>query len=492
MAEIAATQILAHGDTRFPGADMSTKLKLLGVDVASFGDAMAVTDGALEIVSLPIRWPAPTKLVVADDGRTVLGGILVGDADAYATLKPMVGRELPGDPSALIAPAAGTESALSALPDDAEICSCNGVSRAPSARRSPTAPARSPMSRPAARRAPPAAAACRASPGCSPTPASNSRSRCVSTSPSPGPNCSRSSPPPASAASANCSPGSAPALAEICKPTVASILASTSSDHILDGEARGTAGHQRPLPGQPAAQRDVLGGAPDARRRGHPGPTDRDRADRKGFSASTKVTGGQRIDMFGARVEGCRRSGGGWWTLRNGVRHAYGKSLRTVKSCVGSTWCRYGVQDSVGMAVTLEQATAGCAHRTKLKLASPGARANAPEARNKDVGVIATEQGWNLYVGGNGGQGLKHAQLLASGIDDDTLIRYIDRYLMFYIRTLTGYNAPRRGRSPSTAGWKSCEWPSSVGTVLAQQVTWKRPWPGMSRATATEWARSPR
>src|SRR5690606_37065089 len=114
---------------------------------------------------------------------------------------------------------------------------------------------------------------------------------------------------------------------------------------------------------------------------------------------------------------------------------AYGKSLRTVKSCVGSTWCRYGVQDSVGMAVALELRYRGLRSPHKLKMGVSGCARECAEARGKDVGVIATENGWNLYVCGNGGQSPKHAQLLAGGLDDETLVRYIDRFLMFYIRT---------------------------------------------------------
>jgi nitrite reductase (NADH) large subunit len=114
---------------------------------------------------------------------------------------------------------------------------------------------------------------------------------------------------------------------------------------------------------------------------------------------------------------------------------AYGKSLRTVKSCVGSTWCRYGVQDSVGMAVDLENRYRGLRSPHKIKFGVSGCARECAEARGKDVGVIATENGWNQYVVGNGGQSPKHAQLLAGGLDDETLVRYIDRYLMFYIRT---------------------------------------------------------
>ena len=115
--------------------------------------------------------------------------------------------------------------------------------------------------------------------------------------------------------------------------------------------------------------------------------------------------------------------------------HAYAKSLRTVKSCVGSTWCRYGVQDSVSMAIDLENRYKGLRAPHKLKMAVSGCTRECAEAQSKDVGIIATEKGWNLYVCGNGGMKPRHADLFASDLDDETLIKYIDRFYMFYIRT---------------------------------------------------------
>jgi nitrite reductase (NADH) large subunit len=115
--------------------------------------------------------------------------------------------------------------------------------------------------------------------------------------------------------------------------------------------------------------------------------------------------------------------------------HAYGKSVRTVKSCVGSTWCRYGVDDSVGLAIDIENRYKGLRSPHKLKFAVSGCTRECAEAQSKDVGVIATENGWNLYVCGNGGMRPRHTDLLASDLDRDTLIKYIDRFLMFYIRT---------------------------------------------------------
>jgi nitrite reductase (NADH) large subunit len=155
----------------------------------------------------------------------------------------------------------------------------------------------------------------------------------------------------------------------------------------------------------------------------------------KKYKLYTKITGGQRIDLFGARVEQLPLI---WRELVDAgfeSGHAYGKALRTVKSCVGSTWCRYGVQDSVGMAIALENRYRGLRSPHKLKMGVSGCTRECAEAQAKDVGIIATEKGWNLYVCGNGGIKPRHADLLATGIDDATLVKYIDRFLMFYIRT---------------------------------------------------------
>ena len=155
----------------------------------------------------------------------------------------------------------------------------------------------------------------------------------------------------------------------------------------------------------------------------------------KKYGLYTKITGGQRVDLFGARVEQLPAI---WEELiaagfESG--HAYGKSLRTVKSCVGSTWCRYGVGDSVGLAVLLENRYKGLRSPHKIKFGVSGCTRECAEAQGKDVGIIATDKGWNLYVCGNGGMKPRHAELLASDLSQDELIRTIDRFLMFYVRT---------------------------------------------------------
>jgi nitrite reductase (NADH) large subunit len=222
---------------------------------------------------------------------------------------------------------------------------------------------------------------------------------------------------------------------DICKPVVASILASLGSGHILDGEQaalqdtndhflaniqrNGTYSVVPRIPGGEITPQKLLVIAEVAR----------------DFGLYTKITGGQRLDLFGARVEQLPEI---WRRLVDAgfeSGHAYGKALRTVKSCVGSTWCRFGVQDSVGLAIALELRYRGLRAPHKFKSAVSGCARECAEAQSKDFGVIATENGWNLFVGGNGGARPRHGDLLITDVDTDTLIRTIDRFLMFYIRT---------------------------------------------------------
>jgi len=438
-AEVVADRLLG-GEAEFPEADLSTKLKLLGVDVASFGDAQGVTPQCLQVVVNDPVHQTYAKLVLSDDAKTLLGGILVGDASAYGVLRPMVGESLPGDPLALIAPAGSSDSAkqlgVGALPDAAQICSCNNVTKGD---------------------------LCGAIVGgCSDvaglkscTKAGTSCGSCVpllkqlleaqgveqSTA-----LCEHFSQSRAemfeiiSATEIRTFSGLIERFGsgkgcDICKPVVASILASTSSGHILDGEQAGLqdsndhflANIQRN--GSYSVVPRVPGGDITPEQLILIGEIARD------FGLYTKITGGQRIDMFGARVD---QLPGIWRRLVEGGMEsgqAYGKSLRTVKSCVGSDWCRYGQQDSVQMAIDLELRYRGLRSPHKIKMGVSGCARECAEARGKDVGVIATENGWNLYVGGNGGMTPAHAQLLAGDLDDETLVRYIDRFLMFYIRT---------------------------------------------------------
>ena len=222
---------------------------------------------------------------------------------------------------------------------------------------------------------------------------------------------------------------------DICKPAVASILASLHNEYVL----------KQPLVGLQDTNDHMLAniqknGTYSVVPRIAGGEITPDKLIvlgqvAKKYDLYTKITGGQRIDLFGARVHELPLI---WKELVDAgfeTGHAYGKSLRTVKSCVGSTWCRYGVQDSVAMALFLENRYKGLRSPHKLKFAVSGCTRECAEAQSKDVGVIATEGGWNLFVGGNGGMRPRHAELFATDLDDETLVRYIDRFLMFYVRS---------------------------------------------------------
>jgi nitrite reductase (NADH) large subunit len=222
---------------------------------------------------------------------------------------------------------------------------------------------------------------------------------------------------------------------DICKPAVASIMASLWNEHVLESDLvplqdtndtfmgnmqkDGTYSVVPRVPGGEIMPDQLIALGSVA----------------KEYNLYSKITGGQRVDLFGARVNDLPDIWGKLIDAGFETGHAYAKSLRTVKSCVGSTWCRYGVQDSVGQAVDIENRYKGLRSPHKLKMAVSGCTRECAEAQSKDVGVIATENGWNLYVCGNGGMKPRHADLFATDLDTATLIKYIDRFLMFYVRT---------------------------------------------------------
>ncbi|WP_343600306.1 nitrite reductase large subunit NirB [Mycobacterium sp.] len=438
-AEVVADRLL-EGAAEFPQADLSTKLKLLGVDVASFGDAMGVTQNCLHVVVNDAVKRTYAKLVLSDDARTLLGGILVGDATAYGMLRPMVGTELPCDPLTLISPAQSGDGTVAlgvgALPDAAQICSCNNVTKGDL-----TAAIEAGCTDVASLKACTAAGTSCGS--CVPILKQLLESEGVEQSTALCEHFSQSRAELFEIISATEIRTFSNLLdrfgtgkgCDICKPAIASILASTGSGHILDGEQASLqdsndhflANIQKN--GSYSVVPRVPGGDIKPEHLILIGQIAQD------FGLYTKITGGQRIDMFGARVDQLPAI---WKRLVDaGMEsgHAYGKAVRTVKSCVGNDWCRYGVQDSVQLAIDLELRYRGLRAPHKIKMGVSGCARECAEARSKDVGVIATEKGWNLYVGGNGGFTPKHAQLLAGDLDGETLIRYVDRFLMFYIRT---------------------------------------------------------
>jgi nitrite reductase (NADH) large subunit len=431
----------------FAGADMSTKLKLLGVGVASIGDAHAASPGARAYSFVDERREVYKKLVVTEDGSRLLGAVLVGDTDDYGCwLQTMLnGLPLPEHPEDLIVPPrAGAShsggSGLAALPADAQICSCNNVSKGAIC----AAVDSGCTTVGAIKKATRAATSCG---GCAPLVTQvlqgelkrkgisfnthlcehfpYSRQQLFSLVRVGG---LRSF----DATLANHGRGLG---CDICKPAVASILASCWNEFVLAREHAslqdtndyflanmqkdGTYSVVPRVPGGEITPEKLIVLGEVARK----------------FGLYTKITGGQRIDLFGAQVHQLPLIWAELIAAGFESGHAYGKAMRTVKSCVGSTWCRFGVQDSVGLAIEIENRYRGLRAPHKIKLGVSGCTRECAEAQGKDVGVIATEKGWNLYVCGNGGIKPRHAELLAADLDKDTLIRYIDRFLMFYIRT---------------------------------------------------------
>ena len=443
MAE-ALADVLTGTESTFDAVVPATKLKLLGVDVAACGDSHGATERSQSIVWSDAAAGIYKKIVLSPDSSQLIGAVLVGDASAHPTLITILNRDLPlpEQPGSLIAPNSAPSSlGPHSLAANATVCSCLNVTKGRIVGAVVEGEATDVTGIKACTRAGTGCGSCvpilheilrdemaRAGKAlddhlCEHFPYSRQHvfdlvrtQRFTSfhdlvRSHGRGRGC------------------------EICKPAVASMLASLSNGYILDGEQAslqdtndhflanlqrdGTYSVIPRIPGgeiTPAALIVI-------------GEVARD------FDLYTKITGGQRIDLLGARVDQLPAI---WRRLVDAgfeSGHAYGKALRTVKSCVGSTWCRYGMHDSVGLAIELELRYRGLRAPHKLKSAVSGCARECAEAQSKDFGIIATERGWNLYLCGNGGMRPQHAVLFAEDLDTTTLIRYLDRFLMFYIRT---------------------------------------------------------
>ena len=445
MAEVAARHVAGEEGAQFLGADMSTKLKLMGVDVASIGDAHGATLNALNYVYTDEAAGVYKRLVISGDRKYLLGAILVGGADEYGSLLQMALNPLPlpEHPEDLILPAReGAKKGLGVdlLPASAAICTCNNVSKGGLC----DAIAAGCASLGALKKATKASTTCG---GCGPLVKQildcELRKRGIDVKNHLCEHFDYSRQElfhlirvgklmSFDAVIAKHGRGRG---CDICKPALASIFASCwnemilkprhaplqdTNDHFLANlQKNGTYSIIPRVPGGEIAPEKLIVLGEVARK----------------YALYTKITGAQRIDLLGARVEQLPLIWKDLIAAGFESGHAYGKALRTVKSCVGNTWCRYGVQDSVSMAIDIENRYRGIRSPHKMKMAVSGCTRECAEAQGKDVGIIATEKGWNLYVCGNGGVKPRHADLLASDLDDKTLIRFIDRFLMFYIRT---------------------------------------------------------
>ncbi|KAF2502426.1 nitrite reductase [Lophium mytilinum] len=481
MADVLAfnlTQAKAHVPRKFKRPDLSTKLKLLGVEVASFGDFFADRDGPKQ---LPVRvakkegvtesrtsikkltdGPAPPpvkaltykdpfqqiykKYLFTMDGKYLLGGMMIGDTKDYVKLVPMVKNQKPLEipPSELIIGASKGDDDGDDLDDDTQICSCHNVSKGDVVKSVKDGTCKSIGDVKSCTKA---GTGCG---GCMPL----VQTIFNKTMTSMGQEVKNHLCPHFEYSRADlfniiyvkklqefqdvmkeCGKDPTSTGCEACKPTIGSIVSSLFNKHLLDESRRGLqdtndrflANIQRN--GTFSVIPRVAGGEITPEKLIIIGTV------AKKYGLYTKITGGQRIDMFGAKkqdlisiwtelVEGGMESG-----------HAYAKSLRTVKSCVGTTWCRFGIGDSVGMAVRLEERYKSIRGPHKFKGGVSGCVRECAEAQNKDFGLIATEKGFNIFVGGNGGAKPRHSELLAKDVAPDDIIPILDRYLSFYIRT---------------------------------------------------------
>jgi nitrite reductase (NADH) large subunit len=445
MAKLTAKHILnSQSLESFTGADMSTKLKLMGVDVGSIGDAHAKTTGALSYTYENQPEAVYKKIVVSSDKKKLLGAVLVGDCQEYDDLLQYMlnAIELPQSPESLILPMATNKPSLGsdALPATATICSCLNVTKADIIETIDLGACSLEEVK----------SCTKASTGCGGCAAllknvvdQELANRGVAVSNDLCQHFAYSRRELYDIISIEKFTSFEQLLkhkgkgsgCEICKPTVASILASIWNDYILKSpqvplqdtndnflanmQKDGTYSIVPRIPGGEITPDKLIVIGQVAKK----------------YNLYTKITGGQRIDLFGARVDQLPDIWSEMIAAGLETGHAYGKAVRTVKSCVGSTWCRFGVQDSVSMAIFIENRYKGIRAPHKLKFAVSGCTRECAEAQSKDIGVIATEKGWNLYVCGNGGMKPRHGDLFATDIDDDTLIKYIDRILAFYIKT---------------------------------------------------------
>ncbi|HOB46735.1 MAG TPA: nitrite reductase large subunit NirB, partial [Zoogloea sp.] len=391
MARVVAKHITGQREAAFAGADMSTKLKLMGVDVASIGDAQGRTPNSRSFRYTDEVKQVYKKIVVSEDGKRLLGAVLVGNADEYGTLLQFAlnGIALPEAPEFLILPSSDGQAkpglGVDALPDSAQICSCNNVSKGQIC----AAVADGATSVGALKACTKAGATCG---GCVPLVTQVMKAEMARLGMEVNNHLCEHFPYSRQELFHLVKVGEIKSFDEliakhgtglgcdICKPAAASIFASCwnefvlkkdlaslqdSNDYFLGNiQKDGTYSVVPRMPGGEVTPDGLIAVGQVAKK----------------YGLYTKVTGGQRIDLFGARVEQLPPI---WEELiaagfESG--HAYGKSLRTVKSCVGSTWCRYGVGDSVGLAVELENRYKGLRAPHKIKFGVSGCTRECAEA----------------------------------------------------------------------------------------------------------------
>ncbi|KAH3670375.1 hypothetical protein OGAPHI_000890 [Ogataea philodendri] len=456
MADILAfnlTQGKFHQFKEFSEPNMGTRLKLMGVDVASFGDFFADRNGPKwvprgyekEVRALVFEDPIDetyAKLLFTKDGKYLLGGILVGDTSNYTKYSSMVQKKLTMSPSELIIGKPGDDD-VEMLSDDTQVCSCHNITKG----KLVEAVKNGCTSLGDLKKCTKAGTACG---GCEPTVKVIFEAEMKKMGNKVSNNlCTHFQYSRADLFSLimvkkfqsfkqvmeNLGADPSAVGCEICKPTVGSILSTLYNRHLLKKEVHGLQDTNDRYLGN--IQRNGTFSVVPRMSAGEVTPEKLVSIGQiaQKYDVYTKITGAQRLDLFGVKKSDLPKI---WKDLNDAgfeSGQAYGKTLRNVKSCVGSTWCRYGIGDSVGLAVRLEERYKGIRSPHKMKGGVSGCVRDCAEFHSKDFGLCAVQDGFNIYVGGNGGMKPAHAQLLASNVRPDEVIPILDRYLMFYITT---------------------------------------------------------
>ncbi|CAK7192137.1 Nitrite reductase [NAD(P)H] [Commensalibacter sp. Nvir] len=445
MAKIAARHILGQTDDSFTDADMSAKLKLIGVDVGSIGDAKGKTPQARSYLYLNEQKEIYKRLIVSEDNKKLLGAVLVGDTTDYGNLLQLMlnAIDLPENPDALILPTSNGEKpviGIDALPESAPLCSCMDVTKGQILQ----AIQKGNHTIEDIKATTKAGTGCG---GCLPLITQMLKVELGKQGLDITNHICEHFPYTRQELYHIILVGKIKSFhdllhtygsgygCEICKPTIGSLLASCWNDFVLQPDL---------LPLQDSNDR-FLGniqkdGTYSIVPRSPGGEITPDELEAiakvaKRYHLYSKITGSQRIALFGAHLQDLPHI---WQCLIDAgmeTGHAYAKGLRMAKTCVGNSWCRYGVGDSTGLGIEIENRYKGIRTPHKLKIGVSGCTRECAEAQAKDIGLIATEKGWNLYVCGNGGTSPRHAVLLASNLDKETILLYLDRLIMFYIRT---------------------------------------------------------
>jgi nitrite reductase (NADH) large subunit len=427
----------AKPEARYGGSTVSTKLKVMGVELSVMGEKEAV-GGADEVATYSDPARGVYKKLIVRDGR-VAGAILLGDAAAAPSIVQLFDRaaRIPGSPAELLFPGGAAKLPSAAeLPDEAQVCNCNGVSKGRLAA-AVKAGSRSLKALCDATRAGTGCGSCKpqleeilaavAGDAMVEDPAAHYYVRGV---PLPKPelvaqvrekNLRSVSAVFAALAGGQEDAGSKAGLASLLRTV-------WGKDYVEERDARFIndrvhANIQRD--GTFSVVPRIYGGVTSpAQLRRIADVAEKHRV------PMLKITGGQRIDLLGVPKEKLPEV---WRELGMASGHAYSKAFRTCKTCVGSDFCRFGVGDSTALGIAIETRFQGVESPHKMKLAANGCPRNCAEATTKDLGAVAIEGGrWEVYVGGAAGSRVRKGDVLCTVETHEQVLTYMGRFMQYY------------------------------------------------------------